>query len=163
MLLNTFLPTGEEKVSDGFMQWRAFSQKIGMRMQVGRLIAQTISSYELPDEIIAAYDAPYLDDSYKAGAAIFPSLVPISPEMPGAKEIKAAREVLSKWQKPVQIMFSDGDPILGGAAKFFRRLFPTAADQPEITIRGAGHFLQEEKGAEIASEVISFIERTADA
>ena len=163
VLLNTFLPTGEEKVSDAFMQWRTFSRKIGIRMQVGRLIAQTISSYELPDEIIAAYDAPYPDDSYKAGAAVFPSLVPISPEMPGAKEMKAARKNLSEWQKPVQIMFSDGDPILGGAAKFFRRLFPTAADQPEITIRGAGHFLQEEKGAEIASEVIAFIERTADA
>ena len=129
-------------------------------MQVGRLIAQTISNYELPAEIIAAYDAPFPDDSYKAGAAVFPSLVPIAPDMPGAREMKAARENLSRWQKPVQVMFSDGDPILGGADRFFRRLFPTAGDQPEITIRGAGHFLQEEKGAEIAAEVIAFIERT---
>ena len=160
VVLNTFLPTGEEKISDAFMQWRAFSQKVGKRMQVGRLVAQTIANYELPAEIIAAYDAPFPDDSYKAGAAVFPSLVPISPEMPGAKEMKAARERLSKWRKPVQIMFSDGDPILGGAASFFRRLFPTATEQPEISIRGAGHFLQEEKGAEIAAEVIAFIERT---
>ncbi len=159
--LNTFLPTGEEKISDAFLQWRAFSQKAGRRMQVGRLIAQTITHYELPAEIIAAYDAPYPDDSFKAGAAVFPSLVPISPEMPGAAEMKAARKILSTWSKPVQVMFSDGDPILGGAAKFIRRLFPTAADQPEITIRGAGHFLQEEKGAEIAAEVIAFIERSA--
>ena len=160
VLLNTFLPTGEEKISDAFMHWRAFSQKVGARMQVGRLIAQTITSYKLPAEIIAAYDAPFPDDSYKAGAAIFPSLVPIAPDMPGAKEMKAARKALSRWRKPVQVMFSDGDPILGGAAKFFRRLFSTAADQPEITIRGAGHFLQEEKGAEIAAEVIAFIQRT---
>lgn len=160
VVLNTFLPTGEEKISDAFMQWRAFSQKAGTRMQVGRLVAQTITSYKLPAEIIAGYDAPFPDDSYKAGAAVFPSLAPISPDMPGAKEMKAAREALSRWRKPVQIMFSDGDPILGGAAGFFRRLFPTAAEQPEITIRGAGHFLQEEKGAEIASEVIAFIERT---
>ena len=162
VVLNTFLPTGEEKISDAFLQWRAFSQKVGKRMQVGRLIAQTITSYELAADIIAAYDAPYPDDSYKAGAAAFPSLVPISPEMPGAAEMRLAREKLSNWTKPVQVMFSDGDPILGGAAKFFRRLFPTAADQPEITIRGAGHFLQEEKGAEIAAEVIAFIERTAN-
>jgi len=160
VLLNTFLPTGEEKISDAFMQWRAFSQKVGTRMQVGRLVAQTISNYELPAEVIAGYDAPFPDDSYKAGAAVFPSLAPIAPDMPGAKEMKAARAALSRWSKPVQIMFSDGDPILGGAAAFFRRLFPSAADQPEITIRGAGHFLQEEKGAEIASEVIAFIERT---
>ena len=160
VVLNTFLPTGEEKISDAFLHWRAFSQKVGTRMQVGRLVAQTITNYELPVEIIAAYDAPFPDDSYKVGAAVFPSLVPISPDMPGAKEIKAAREVLSRWRKPVQVMFSDGDPILGGAANFFRRLIPTAADQPEITIQGAGHFLQEEKGAEIAAEVIAFIERT---
>jgi haloalkane dehalogenase len=128
-------------------------------MQVGRLIAQTITHYRLADDIIAAYDAPYPDDSYKAGAAVFPSLVPITPDMPGAAEMKATRRKLSQWRKPVQVMFSDGDPILGGAAKFFRRLFPTAADQPEVTIRGAGHFLQEEKGAEIAAEVIAFIER----
>ena len=160
VLLNTFLPTGEEKISDAFMQWRAFSQKVGTRMQVGRLVAQTITNYALPAEVIAAYDAPFPDDSYKAGAAVFPSLVPIAPDMPGAKEMKAARAALSRWRKPVQIMFSDGDPILGGAADFFRQLFPTAAEQPEITIRGAGHFLQEEKDVEIASEVIAFIERT---
>lgn len=160
VLLNTFLPTGEEKISDAFMRWRAFSQKVGMRMQVGRLVAQTITNYDLPADVVAAYDAPYPDDSYKAGAAVFPSLAPISPDMPGAKEMKAARGVLSRWSKPALVMFSDGDPILGGAADFFRRLIPTAADQPEITIRGAGHFLQEEKGAEIAAEVIAFIKRT---
>ena len=160
VVLNTFLPTGEDKVSKAFLQWRAFSQKVGARMQVGRLIAQTITNYELPDDIIAAYDAPYPDDNYKAGAAVFPSLVPITPDMPGAAEMKAARRKLSQWRKPVQVMFSDGDPILGGAAGFFRRLFPTAADQPEITIRGAGHFLQEEKGPEIAAEVLAFMERT---
>lgn len=159
VVLNTFLPTGEEKISDAFMHWRAFSQKVGMRMQVGRLVAQTITNYDVPAEIVAAYDAPYPDDSYKAGAAVFPSLVPISPDMPGAKEMKAARNALSHWSKPALVMFSDGDPILGGAANFFRRLIPTAADQPEITIRGAGHFLQEEKGAEIAAEVIAFIKR----
>ncbi len=160
VVLNTFLPTGEEKMSPAFMQWRAFSQKVGTRMQVGRLIAQTIASYDLPPEVIAAYDAPFPDDSYKAGAAVFPSLVPISPEMPGAREMKAARESLARWRKPALVLFSDGDPILGGADRFFRRLLPTAADQPELAIRGAGHFLQEEKGAEIAAEVIAFIERT---
>lgn len=159
VILNTFLPTGEEELSPAFMQWRAFSQKVGQRMQVGRLISQTINSYELSADIIAAYDAPFPDDSYKAGAAIFPSLVPISPEMPGAAEMKAAREALSKWQKPTQVMFSDGDPILGGAAGFFRRLIPGAADQPEIVIRGAGHFLQEEKGEAIAAEALAFMER----
>lgn len=163
VVLNTFLPTGAEKISDAFLQWLAFSRKVGTRMQVGRLIAQTITRYELPAAVIAAYDAPYPDDSYKAGAAVFPSLVPISPEMPGAKETRAAIQSLSRWQKPVLVMFSDGDPILGGAVGFFRRLFPTAAQQPEITIRDAGHFLQEEKGPEIASHIRAFIQHTSSA
>ena len=161
VILNTFLPTGEEKLSGAFMAWRAFSQKVGREMQVGRLVAQTIGNYDLPEEIIAAYDAPFPDASYKAGAAIFPSLVPISPDMPGAAQMKAAREKLSRWTKPALVLFSDGDPILGGAAGFFRQLIPSAKEQPERVIRGAGHFLQEEKGAEIAEEVIAFMERTA--
>lgn len=160
VILNTFLPTGEEKLSPAFMQWRAFSQKVGNGMQVGRLISQTINSYDLDADIIAAYDAPFPDDSYKTGAAVFPSLVPISPEMPGAAEMKAARQVLSGWQKPAQVMFSDGDPILGGAAGFFRRLIPGAVDQPRIVIRGAGHFLQEEQGEAIAAETLAFMQRT---
>ncbi|MCY4539575.1 MAG: haloalkane dehalogenase [Chloroflexi bacterium] len=159
VILNTFLPTGEEELSPAFMQWRAFSRKVGNRMQVGRLISQTINGYELSAEIIAAYDAPFPDDSYKTGAAVFPSLVPVSPEMPGAVEMKAARKTLARWRKPAQVMFSDGDPVLGGAASFFRRLIPGAADQPEIVIRGAGHFLQEEKGEAIAAEAIAFMER----
>ena len=161
VILNTFLPTGEEKLSGAFLAWRAFSQKVGREMQVGRLVAQTIGSYALPEDIIAAYDAPFPDSSYKAGAAIFPSLVPISPEMPGAAQMKAARDKLSRWTKPALVLFSDGDPILGGAAGFFRQLIPSANAQPETIIRGAGHFLQEEKGAEIADEVIAFMERTA--
>lgn len=162
VVLNTFLPTGEETPSDAFLQWRAFSERIGTKMKVGRLIAQTITQYKLSDDIIAAYDAPYPDNSYKAGAAIFPLLVPISPDMASAKMMKAARETLSQWQKPALVMFSDSDPILGGAVKFFRRLFPTASEQPEITIKGAGHFLQEEKGSEIAGHVHDFIQRTHD-
>ena len=161
VILNTFLPIGEEPMSPAFMQWRAFSQKVGRKMQVGRLIAQTIAAYELPAEIIAAYDAPYPDESYKAGAGIFPSLVPIAPDMPGAAEMKDAREKLSRWTKPALVLFSDGDPILGRAAPFFRQLIPSAADEPERAIHGAGHFLQEEKGSEIAGEILAFMERTA--
>ena len=160
VVLNTFLPTGEEKPSQGFMMWLRFSQKVGTRMQVGRLIAQSVTNYALPDDIIAAYDAPYPENSYKAGAASFPSLVPIAPGMAGAAEIKDAREKLSRWDKPALVMFSDGDPVLGGADKFFRRLLPTASEQPDITIQGAGHFLQEEKGEQIAEQVLAFIGRT---
>ena len=74
--------------------------------------------------------------------------------------MKQTRQVLRQWQKPALVMFSDKDPILGRAEKFFRRLIPTSKEQPEITIRDAGHFLQEDKGEEIAGYIIAFLERT---
>jgi haloalkane dehalogenase len=87
-------------------------------------------------------------------------LVPISTDDPASAEMRHAREVLSKWDRPALVMFSDKDPITGGDDKFFRSLIPTAKDQPEITIKDAGHFLQEEKGEEIARHTLDFIKRT---
>jgi haloalkane dehalogenase len=71
--------------------------------------------------------------------------------------MRAARRKLLRWDKPALVMFSDSDPITGAAAPWFRRLIPTAKDQPEITIEKAGHFLQEEKGEEIAGYILRFM------
>jgi haloalkane dehalogenase len=90
----------------------------------------------------------------------FPLLVPLSPNDPGAAEMRQARAVLSHWDKPAFVLFSDKDPITRGGDRFFRRLIPTAKDQPEVVIEDAGHFLQEEKGEEIAQHIVDFIKRT---
>lgn len=160
VILNTFLPTGHEDKPEAFTNWRLFAERMGLKLPVGRVIRGACANPDaVSDEVIAAYEAPYPDQSYKAGAAIFPLLVPMSPEDPGAAEMRQARKLLAKWEKPVQILFSDKDPIMRGGDRFFRRLIPGAANSPEINIENAGHFLQEEQGPKIADEILAFLRR----
>ena len=159
VIMNTGLPSGDEPMSKGFMRWREFASS-SSDLPVGLAIQNGTSERALKPEIVAAYESPFPDVAYKAGAMIFPLLVPLSPDDPGAAEMRRAREVFSHWQKPVLVMFSDKDPITRGGDIFFRSLIPSAKDQPEIVIHDAGHFLQEDKGEEIAQYIVDFIART---
>src|SRR5205809_6331582 len=114
---------------------------------------------DLSAEILAAYDAPFPDLQHKAGMHAFPRLVPISTDTAGAAEKKEARRRLATWNKPAAVLFSDGDPVTRGGDRFFRRLIPTAKEQPEHTLQGAGHFLQEDNGAEIAGQIVVLLGR----
>ena len=160
VIMNTGLPSGKGKPSEAFLAWRSFVET-HPDLQVGQTILHGVVHPErLTKEIVAAYEAPFPDVTYKAGAAVWPLLVPISPEDPASAEMRHAREVLAKWDKPALVMFSDKDPVTGGGDKYFRSLIPTAKDQPEIIIKDAGHFLQEEKGEEISQYILDFISRT---
>ncbi|MFZ4809909.1 MAG: haloalkane dehalogenase [Ilumatobacteraceae bacterium] len=155
---NTGLPTGDGKLSDAFLSWQKFSRESPV-FPIGNIVnGGTLK--ELTAEEIAAYDAPFPDDTYKAGARIFPSLVPTSTDDPASADNVAAWEVLDRFERPWLCAFSDGDPVTRGGEGVFQRRVAGAADQPHTTIVGGGHFLQEDKGPELAAVLDEFITRT---
>jgi haloalkane dehalogenase len=155
---NTFLPTGDGKPSDAFLNWQKFSQTVP-ELAVGRLLNGSCGG-SLSDEVVAAYDAPFPDESYKEGARQFPLLVPTSSDDPASDANRAAWKVLEHFDRPFLTAFSDGDPITAGNDKPLQTRIPGAAGQPHTTIAGAGHFLQEQKGPELAQVIVDFIAAT---
>jgi haloalkane dehalogenase len=152
---NTALPTGEGSPSEGFTAWRTFSQTVP-ELPIARIL-QAGSTTKLSDAVLAAYEAPFPDERYKAGARAFPVLVPISPEDPAASANRRAWEALRRFEKPFLTAFSDEDKVLGGLEGPFQREIPGARGRAHPTIRGAGHFLQEDRGPELARVVLDFV------
>lgn len=155
---NTGLPTGDSPISDAFLNWRKFSLEVS-DFDVGAIITMGCQK-PLSQEVVAAYNAPFPDDTYKEGARIFPSLVPIEPDDPASPANRKAWEVLSGFDKPFLTAFSDGDPITRGGEKIFKKRVPGARNRPHTTIKGGGHFLQEDCAEEFAKVIVDFINRT---
>lgn len=155
---NTFLPTGDTDLGPAFLAWRTFSQQVP-EFPVGRIVSGGCAT-SLPAEVIAAYDAPFPEERFKAGARQFPLLVPARPDDPASEPNRAAWKVLERWERPLLTAFSDSDPITAGGDRVLQARIPGAQGQPHTTIAGGGHFLQEDRGAELAGVVVDFIART---
>ena len=159
VVANTFLPTGDRPAGEAFLNWQRFSQEVEV-FDCG-FIVNMGSTTDLPDDVVAAYNAPFPDDRSTAGARRFPMLVPTSPDDPSAAANRAAWDVLEAWDKPLVTAFSDRDPVTAGGDRAFIERVPGAAGQPHRTLAGGGHFLQEDCGPELAAVVTDLIERTS--
>lgn len=154
---NTGLPTGDHPISEAFLTWRKYSVEVA-DFDIGAIMTMGCRTTPSP-EAIAAYSAPFPDDSYKEGARIFPSLVPIEPDDPASFANRKAWEVLSQFDRPFLTAFSDGDPVTKGGESIFQKQVPGAQGQPHTTIKGGGHFLQEDCGEDFANVVVDFINK----
>jgi haloalkane dehalogenase len=155
-LANGGLPTGAHgPVPKAFKLWRAFA-RWSPWFPIGKIVAAGCAQPLSPAEI-AAYDAPFPDARYKVAARLFPRFVPTEPNDPERARNEAAWEVLKQWNKPFLTRFSSRDPVTRGGDKIFLKLVPGTANQPHAVTRGAGHFLQEDKGPELAQALHDWI------
>jgi haloalkane dehalogenase len=152
---NGGLPTGDEELPRAFFAWQTFA-RYSPWFPIGKIL-QKATVTELSDDVVAAYDAPYPSSAYKAGARAFPMLVPTRPDDPASAANRAAWDVFRSWEKPFLTAFSNRDPITRGGDIPWQQAVPGAKDRKHVTIRNAGHFLQEDKGPELAEVLIQFV------
>lgn len=154
-LANGGLPTGIGAVPKAFKIWRAFAM-YSPWFPIGRIV-KSGCAMGLTAAEVAAYDAPFPSRGHRLAARLFPTFVPITPDDPERGNNEKAWEVFKHWNKPFITLFSNRDPVTRGGAKIFQQLVPGAAGQAHAVTRGAGHFLQEDKGVEVAQALCAFI------
>jgi len=153
LVMNTTLGTGDVQLSDGFLAWREWVNS-NPDMAIGTLMKRACPI--LSSEECRAYDAPFPDIRYKAGARRFPDMVPDHPEAPGAALSREAREWLSnKWAGSTFMAIGMQDPVLGPPVMHaLRRVIRGCPEPYEIT--SAGHFVQEWGEAAAKKSLIAF-------
>ncbi|MCW2594307.1 MAG: haloalkane dehalogenase [Jatrophihabitans sp.] len=155
---NTGLPTGDHPMPDIWHRFRQAMQS-APTIDVGRFVASGCRR-PMSDAVRSAYDAPFPDESFKAGPRALPGLVPIRPDDPATEANRAAWGALTSAETPTLIAFSDGDPITGDMGPILQRVLPGAHGREHPTIVGAGHFLQEDAGPELAAHIVAFVQAT---
>jgi haloalkane dehalogenase len=157
VILNTGIGAGRAP-SEEWLRFRAFVRRVGTDLVPGQLIRISAAT-ELDDDVVEAYNAPFPTPESKAGVLAFPEQVPTELDHPNAAKMLEVRAALEHWEKPTLVLFSDSDPIFSTvAAEHMASRIPGAG--PAELVAGAGHFLQEEKGEEIADRIVRFLAET---
>ncbi|WP_170387604.1 haloalkane dehalogenase [Ruegeria atlantica] len=158
VVANTALPTGDVPLGEAFLSWREYSQSVP-EFNSGRIVFGGATS-KISEEEVAAYNAPFPDARYLAGAREFPVLVPDSPDNPASEANRAAWETLKTLNTPFLTVFGEDDRVMAGVDKLFQKSIPGAVGQNHTVLPKAGHFIQEDAGAELANATLKFIEQT---
>ena len=156
VVMDTGLYTGRQP-GPAFLAWQGF-----VRGNPDQPVARILSMAAIttwPEQVVAAYEAPFPDEQHKVGAWQMPLIVPLAEDDPGAAEMRAVAEALSRWEKPALVLFADSDPIFSvKAGARMADLIPGSGDLE--VVEGAGHFLQEDKGEEVAERIVEFLRRS---
>lgn len=153
--MNTSLPTGSGRAPQEFLDWRQYALT-APELPIGAIVRR-MSAQPVSDDTVAAYDAPFPDESYKAGARAFPALVPISPDDPAAAANLAAWDSLARFDRPFLTLFGDSDPMTSGSDRAFQKRIPGCRGQPHGVLPGVAHFIQEDAGDEVGRRIAAFI------
>lgn len=157
VVANGFLPIADRPTPVAFRAWRAFARYTPV-FPIGRIV-QAGSTRRLTLDEVAAYDAPFPSEHYKAGARAFPRLVPTDPADPAIPANRAAWDALHRWDKPFLTAFGKKDPILGWADRILQQHVPGARGQPHRDLTHAGHFVQEDAGPELAKLTVDWMQQ----
>jgi haloalkane dehalogenase len=158
VVANTGLPTGDIPMPDIWWKFREVIQG-QPTIEVGRFV-QAGCRRPMSDDVRAGYDTPFPDEAYCAGPRAMPGLVPTTPDDPAAPANRAAWAALCRSTTPMLVAFSDGDPITGAMGPIFQSQMSGAQGYEHPIIRGAGHFLQEDAGEELAGHIADFVARS---
>ena len=156
---NTILPTAQQppigevegwpgEVIEAWME----TARSAPELNIGQIV-QSVTDGKLSSSEVAAYDAPFPDETYKAGARAFPQVIPIHPDDPGAQHNRGVWRFLERFEKPFATAFGDADPVTAAWADVFKTRVPGAAQAPHTTVSG-GHFIQEEAATELVDVIL---------
>jgi haloalkane dehalogenase len=154
--MDTGVFDGRQRMSAGWHRFREFVERtpdvpIGVLIRGGCKVPP-------PEEVVRAYEAPFPDQSSKAGARVFPELIPLTPEAPGAAEGRAVIQALSRESRPTLVLWADSDPALPlkPIGRLVARLIPSAG---EVTVVAqAGHYLQEDQGERVGALIVEWLQ-----